>query len=279
MHRNLKRNLVIGGAVVVVAAFAGGAYAATQNSGPTTRQAFLDDVAKRLHVSPQQLSSALNGAYLDQLQAEVKAGRLTQAQANALAQRFKQGGSAAAPVPFGPFGLGPRAFRAVPGGPPGFPGPGRFGGLGLMVGPGAVPAAASYLGMTSEQLIQQLASGKSLAQIAASKGKSASGLEQAITTALKTKLDKLVAAKMITSAQETQILNRLNARLSAEINRKGLPFRQVLPPRPGFWKGGSLPAPPNYQVPAPQKMPAPPSNAPAPVHPALPAPAVPVPSA
>jgi hypothetical protein len=145
-----------------------------------------------------------------------------------------------------------------------------------MVGPGAVPAAASYLGLTRQQLIQQLASGKSLAQIATSQGKSASGLEQAMSAAVKTKLDKLVAAKMITSAQETEILNRLNARLAAEINQKGLPFRQVLPRRRGFWKGGSLP---NYQVPAPQNMPAPPSNAPAPVHPALPAPAVPVPSA
>jgi hypothetical protein len=280
LHRNLKRNLVIGGAVVVVAAFAGGAYAATQNSGPTTRQAFLNDVAKRLHVSPQQLSSALNGAYLDQLQAEVKTGRLTQAQANALAQRFKQNGSAVPAVPFGPFGPGgPRAFRVFPGGPRAFPAPGRFGGLGLIVGPGAVPAAASYLGLTNQQLLQQLASGKSLAQIAASKGKSASGLEQAMSTAVKTKLDKLVASKMITSAEEQQILSRLTARLSAQINRKGLPFRQVVPPGLRFRKGGSLPAPPNFKLPAPQYMPVPPSNAPAPVHPALPAPAVPVPSA
>ena len=85
MHRSLKRNLVIGLAALAVAAFAGGAYAATQNSGPTTRQAFLNDVAKRLHVTPQQLSAALNGATADQLQAAVKAGQLTQAQANALA--------------------------------------------------------------------------------------------------------------------------------------------------------------------------------------------------
>ena len=276
MHRKLKRNLVIGGAVLVVAAFAGGAYAATQNSGPNTRQAFLNDVAKRLHVSPQQLSSALNGAYLDQLQAEVKAGRLTQAQANALKQRLNQRGSATA-VPFGLFGPRPRAFRAFPGAPrslPGapraFPGPGRFGGRGLLVGPGALPAAASYLGLTNQQLFQQLASGKSLAQIATSKGKSVSGLEQAMAAGVKTKLDKLVAAKVITAAQEQQILSRLNARLSAEVNAKGLPFRWVFPWRLRFPNGG-VPAPPNAL--------APPSKAPAPVHPALPVPAVPLPSA
>ncbi len=96
MHRSLKRNLVIGLVALVVAACAGGAYAATQNSGPTTRQAFLNDVAKRLHVTPKELSSALSGATQDEIQAEVKAGMLTQAQANALEQRLKS--SATAPL-------------------------------------------------------------------------------------------------------------------------------------------------------------------------------------
>jgi len=270
LHRSLKRNLVIGGAVLVVAAFAGGAYAATQNSGANTRQAFLNDVAKRLHVSPQQLSSALNGAYLDQLQAEVKAGRLSQAQANALKQRLS--GSAA--VPFGLLGPGPRAFhlfpgvpRPLPGAPGGLPGPGRFGGLGLF---GAVAGAASYLGLTNQQLVQQLSSGKSLAQIATSKGKSVSGLEQAITAAVKTRLDKLAAAKLITAAQEQRILKRVNARVSAQVNEKGLRFRRVFPP--------SVPIP-NYGVPAPPNSSTPPFKAPAPVHPALPLPAGPLPSA
>src|SRR5437764_9459889 len=104
MQRGLNRKLVIGLAALAAAAFAGGAYAATQNSAPDTRQAFLNDVAKRLHVTPQQLSSALNGAFLDQLQAAVKDGQLTQAQANALEQRLKEKGSIAPAVPFGFFG-------------------------------------------------------------------------------------------------------------------------------------------------------------------------------
>ena len=74
MERSLRGKLVIGLAALAVAAFAGGAYAATQTSGPNTREAFLNDVAKRLHVTPQQLTAALNGASIDQLQAEVKAG-------------------------------------------------------------------------------------------------------------------------------------------------------------------------------------------------------------
>ena len=120
MHRSLKRNVVIVLAALAVAAFAGGAYAATQNSGPTSRQAFLNDVAKRLHVTPKELSSALSGAAVDQLQAEVKAGRLTQAQANQLEQRLKSGAAAGA-VPFGP---GPVAPRGLFGPPRAFGGPG-----------------------------------------------------------------------------------------------------------------------------------------------------------
>ena len=75
-----KRKLVIGSTVVAVAAFAGGAVAATQGSS-NPRQQYLNDVAKRLNVTPAQLNSALNGAALDQLNAAVKAGKLTQAQA------------------------------------------------------------------------------------------------------------------------------------------------------------------------------------------------------
>ncbi len=242
MHRSLKRNLVIGGAALAVAAFAGGAYAATQNAGPGTRQAFLNDVAKRLHVTPQQLSSALKGAYLDQLQAAVKDGRLTQAQANALQQRLTQKGAAPA-LPFGAFGFRHRAF----------PGSGRLGGrIGLMAGPGSLNAAANYLGLTDAQLFQQLSSGKSLAQIATAKGKSVNGLEQALSTAAKSRLDKLVAAKAITAAQEQRMLARLNSRLSAAVNQKGLPFKRAFRPR---LQGRGAGAP--YGVPQPPKAPGP----------------------
>src|SRR5579862_7844487 len=102
-----RRKMVIGAVVLALAASAGGAYAATQ-SGGSPRQAFLNDVAKRLHVTPQQLATAIQGATADQLQAAVKAGHLTQAQANALEKQLKAGG----PLPLGP-GLWSPGF-AVP---------------------------------------------------------------------------------------------------------------------------------------------------------------------
>ncbi|HUA05219.1 MAG TPA: hypothetical protein VMB27_15045 [Solirubrobacteraceae bacterium] len=268
MHRSLKRNLVIGFAALALAAFAGGAYAATQNSGPTTRQAFLNDVAKRLGVTPAQLTAALNGATVDQLQAAVKAGHLTQAQANALAQRLKNGQVPGFPLgPVGP--LVPKVAPYGPGGHMGVPGlkpysipapapglgPGPRFGLGAGFGAfGAIPAAASFLGLTNAQLFQQLSSGKSLAQIATAKGKSVSDLEQAMTTAEKKSLDKLVSAKAITQAQETQILKQWSSNLSKRVNSKGLggppsPLFRLFKMRP------ARPMVPGYAVPAPKAQP------------------------
>jgi len=272
LHRSLKRNLVIGFAVLVVAAFAGGAYAATQSSGPSSRQAFLNDVAKRLHVTPQQLSSALSGATTDQLQAEVKAGRLTQAQANALEQRLKSGGPApllpptpglAGPhaFPGSPGALGPRAFGA---GPRGF----GFGFGGFGFGGFGLGAAASYLGLTDAQLIQQLQSGKSLAEIAGSKSKTVSGLEQAMTAPVRKALDAAVSRKAISAAKEKQILSRFSSSLSQRVNQKGLATPKALhgsfrggPGRYGGWPGPYGPAfkPPAGAAPgAPPKTSAPP---------------------
>jgi len=235
LHRSLKRNVVLGLAALVVAGFAGGAYAATQNSGPSSRQAFLNDIAKRLHVTPSQLSSAINGATTDQLQAEVKAGEITRAQANALEQRIKKGGSSPL-LPLTPGLAGPRAFLApgngngaFPGrafghgfGPGPGPGPGFGPGFGFGFGFGDLNAAASYLGLSNAQLIQHLQSGKSLAEIATSKGKTAAGLEQAMTAPIKKALDAAVARKAITAAKEQQILSRLSSTLSQRINQKGL---------------------------------------------------------
>jgi hypothetical protein len=235
LHSARKRQLVIGLTAVAVAAFAGGAYAATQSAGADSRQAFLKDVAGRLHVTPQQLTAALDGAAIDQLQAEVAAGRLTQAEANQLEQRLKANGGSL--PPFG-FGLGLRGLVA----PPMMLRPGPF-----PAGPGALKAAATYLGLSDLDLFRQLAGGKSLAQIAASTGKSVGGLEQAMTAAVKAKLDKLVAAKVITQTQEQQELSQFSAQVNQEVNQKGLEFKPHGSPLPRlrFPLGApDVPAPP-----------------------------------
>ncbi len=90
-----------------------------------------------------------------------------------------------------------------------------------------------------------------------------SGLEQAMTGAIKSRLDKLVAAKLISAAQERQMLSRLSAQVAQQVNRKGLPG-----PRPNLrWGFGRNPG----RTPAPPAQPGqvvPPAYVPAPAYPA-----------
>src|SRR5258708_33610542 len=134
MQLSLKRKLTFGTAVLAATAFGGGAFAAAQDSGTNSRQAFLNDVAKRLKVTPTELTAALQGAFSDQLAAAVAAGKLTQAQAD----QIKQHGGAPLGGFFAPGGMGGgRVFRSK--GPSRLAGP--FG--------GGLDAAASYLGLSS----------------------------------------------------------------------------------------------------------------------------------
>jgi hypothetical protein len=207
----LKNKVALTGAALAAAAFAGGAYAATQ-SGPTSRQQFINDVAHRLNVTPDQLRAAIKGAMIDRINQAVKDGQITQAQADKLEQRINQG-----QLPLGFAGHG-------------FGGP-RFGHPFRHI---ELDAAAGYLGLTDAQLIDQLGSGKSLAQVAKDKGKTTAGLEQAMMAALKTRLDKAVSKGRITQSQEQTILNRFQARLDKRINQAGPKFGRMHGGREGF---------------------------------------------
>jgi hypothetical protein len=103
----LKRKLTFLIVIAAVAACAAGAYAATQTSSTSPRQAFFNDVAHRLHVTPAQLKKAMAGAFADRLSALVASGRLTKAQASAIEQRMKSSGRFAGPGPFGIARFGP----------------------------------------------------------------------------------------------------------------------------------------------------------------------------
>jgi hypothetical protein len=199
---------------LVAVASAGGAYAATQSSTnprqayledvAKRRQAYLDDVAKRLNVSPAKLRAALKGALIDRLNAAVKRGQLTQAQANKIEQRIEQSGSL-------PFLVGPPGRFSFPARP--------------LLAAGAVGAAAKYLGLTDAKLFGELSDGKSLAQIAKAQGKSVSGLEQAIISSETTRLNQLESKGIITKAQEQLLLSRLSEKVSRLVNRSGLMMR------------------------------------------------------
>lgn len=212
-QRLLKHKLLIGAVTLLAAGSAGGAYAATE-SGTNPRQAFLNDVAKRLNVTPSRLRAAVRGAMLDRLEAAVKAGQLTQAQADRIQRRIEQGGGLT---------LGLRRF-----GPPGLLAPRPLMRLRAHRG-GPLGAAAHYLGLSDQQLLRDVMSGKSLAQVAQARGKSVSGLEQAMAAAMKTRLDKAVSAGMITQAQEQRMLNRLRRLIDRLANGTQPPTRPIAP--------------------------------------------------
>ena len=219
MGPRFKNRFALAGVALAAAAFAGGAYAATQ-AGSDSRKAFIDDVAHRLNVSPARLKSALKSALIDRINAAVKEGRLTQARANAIEQRINQG---EVPLSFGQHhGFG-------------------HGGLFLGHRHGPLSAAATYLGVTEPQLMQQLANGKSLAQVAQSKGKTTAGLEQAMTAAFTARLDKAVSAGRINKQQEQTILGRFHSRLGSVVNRSGPRFGglHAMPDHPGAPPGGA----------------------------------------
>jgi hypothetical protein len=244
----MRRKMVIGIAVLALAAFAGGAFAATQEQPVNARQAFLSDVAQRLHVSTQQLMSAIKGADVDQLNRAVASGRLTAAQASKMKRMIERGG----PLPFLGF-LGAQAVgppRMVPGGfggrqrpfklprgaqavPPGGFGPPRAAIAGAPGRGFAFGALFGYLGVKPAQLLEGLQSGKTLAQIAGEHGKSLSGLEHAIIASRRAMLDKLVAAKLITSASAAKRLARFEKRLGTLLSTKH-PLAALLAPRMAF---------------------------------------------
>ena len=215
---------MIGGCILAACAVGGGAYAAI-SSDKNPRQAFLNDVAKRLHVSPQELKSAFRGAALDQLKEAVKAGKLTQAQANAIEKRLREGGPRE--LPFFHRGLVPR---------------------GHLFGVGPLAAAIQYIGITPPKLFSQLASGKSLAQIATAHGKSVSGLKSAMVAAERSRLDRARQSGVISSSQEQQFLSRLQSKISSLVNRAG--FRPRFAPLEG-----PPPAPPWRVGPRPGMLP------------------------
>jgi hypothetical protein len=185
VNRRRKRTVAIAATAALAALGGGVAYAATSGSDP--RDEILSDAAQRLNVSPEELRAALQGAFEEQIDDAVRAGRLTDEQADRAKELLREHG-----VPLGGpgFGAGPHVRMHGP------------------IGPG-LDAAADYLGLTRAQLGRRLANGRSLAQIARAEGKSVDGLEQAIVDAASEQLDRAVADGDLTDEQRDQMLRRL----------------------------------------------------------------------
>ena len=212
-HR--KKIVALISALVVVVVGAGAAIGATGALSPKEEsQAVVDDAAKQLGVTPNQLTAALKQALKNRVDAAVAAGRLTQAQGKELKARIDAGD---APL----LGFGG----------PGF---GHHGGPhGMHAG---LDAAADYLGLTESQLHTAFESGKTLAQVAKSKGKSVDGLVAAMVADEKAELAAAVKAGRLTQAQANAIQSDLKARITDMVNNAP-PLRREFKFRPGDSSG------------------------------------------
>jgi hypothetical protein len=209
-----KKKLVIPIVALLALGSAGAAVAATQSTPtPATpdaqAHAFIDDLAGRLGVTSSTLTTDIKAALDDQIDAAVTAGKLTQAEADAIKQRVASGDG----LPFlGVLGHGPGRGPGTPRLGVGIP----RGGL-IQAG---LDVAAQYLGIDVATLRSDLASGKSLADIASSTaGKSTEGLKAALLAAAKTKLDQAVTDGHLSSTQEQTILNELSSHIDELLQR------------------------------------------------------------
>ncbi|HVF79383.1 MAG TPA: hypothetical protein VNA28_13890 [Solirubrobacteraceae bacterium] len=215
----LSGALVAGGTGAAIAA-------AGKNDGKQTEQAVLDDAAKRLDVTPEKLREALGAAVDAQIDAAVKAGKLTQEQADKVKAARKQSGRV-----LGPF-VGPGLLhkRFVPGGPHGPAGP-RMG-----MRHGLLDDIATALGTTPAKLFAGLRSGKSFADIAKANGRSLADVRGAVKASVMTRLDKAVKDGDLTRKHADEMLANVDEKLRAIESGKALRLR-----RHGHRRGGMRP--------------------------------------
>jgi hypothetical protein len=169
---------------------------------------FMQHFATNIGKSQSQINSAFQKAIADTLADEVKAGQITQAQADAIKAKLANQTPCTLP-----------ALRTS-------------GGAKTAIGAYMqqyLAAAASALGISQTQLMTDLKSGQSLSQIAAAQHVSEADFRTKLIANLKPALDQAVTDKKITSAQEQTIIDRLQ---TGPLPLWNLPARKPKPTPP-----------------------------------------------
>jgi AraC-like DNA-binding protein len=201
-----RKTLTIAVATLAVIGGSGAAIAAAQGSS-SSGQSFLDSVARHLGISSQKLEDATKAAAVDQVDAALKEGKITKAQADELKAHIQSG-------EFPPFAgplFGPRFGHFHRGGPP------LFG--------EKLSGAADYLGLTEAELRTKLNTGQTLADIAKARGKSVDGLKQAILDEAEKNLGQLVEDGELTQAEADEMLARLKSHIDDLVDHGMFRFR------------------------------------------------------
>ena len=182
-------------------------------------QAVLEDAASRLDVDADELRDALGAAEDAQLDAEVKAGRLTQAQADAIKQIATAPASCSA------------ARRPRPGGPL------RHSASAATTAAGrarSIGAAAKALGISERSSSRSCATASRCSRSRRRRARTTRDVKAAMRAAVKTELDEAVKDGRLTQAQADDMLEHLTDRL----DDGGFGRGPGGPPRGGFGPGG-----------------------------------------
>ena len=152
------------------------------------------------------------------LDALVKKGTITQAQEDSILQALKDATPPVKPAPARPGAPNPRAF------------------LGDLM-----RATSTYLGLTPQDLLAQLRSGKSVAAVANGiPGKSSAALVTLLTKTATDRIDQAVAAKKLTPEQAAALRSKVAAEITSFTDRTPakpaprplLPVKPTAPPKP-----------------------------------------------
>jgi hypothetical protein len=207
-----RRIAVIALSGALAAGGAGAAIAAVgKDDGDNAEQELLADAAQRLNVTPQRLRDALAAAQNEQIDKAVEAGDLTREQADEIKAARKKSGHVLGP-PGGPWLHGGGPHPRLRGGP------GKLlvpGGAGSGLRHNLLEEIAEALGTTRAKLVDDLRSGKSVADIAKAGGKSMADVRRAVKNAVKTRLDKAVGDGDLTRNHADALLERVDRRLAA----------------------------------------------------------------
>ncbi len=167
---------------------------------------FIKTFADNLGVDQGKLNSAFTAAVNATVDQALKDGKITQAQADSIKNRYSQGLSSSNGFGIFPFG---RGF-------------GKFGFRGNQLL--SLSDIASALGMNSQDLTSALQSGKSIADIAKTQNKDLATVKSTLLADVKTKLDALVTNKTITQSQADSIYQRYTGSIDNLLNNT-MPFR------------------------------------------------------
>jgi hypothetical protein len=205
MKRLRSRKKLVAASAALALVGGGGAAIAASDSRPSP-SSFLDSVAEHLGISREELDDATRAAAIDQVDAALEAGRITEEEAERLKERIDSG---KVPAWFGPWFHAPRpdsgsAFDF------------RFEfGLGDRGGHGAsatLSTAAEYLGLNLDELGDRLEEGETLGEIAKAEDKTVDGLVDALLAEARERLDEAVESGRLDEPERAdEILERLES--------------------------------------------------------------------